>query len=129
MFYFECPWGNFFHVVHRHVCSRGLSSGLTPSLPYYCSSVAPRVRAMFSKPALVLAVSLPLLRSEKVVTSDAAAANPIRRVVNMLQTMQTKIQAEGKNEESLYEKFACFTRKPMGALCHQNIVCLVCFPH
>jgi len=42
--------------------------------------------------------------------STAATANPIRRVVNMLQAMQSKIQAEGKKEEELYEKFQCYCK-------------------
>merc|ERR1719359_104478 len=35
-------------------------------------------------------------------------ANPIRRVVTMLQMMQKKIEAEGKTAEELYEKFMCY---------------------
>merc|ERR1719379_2806206 len=44
------------------------------------------------------------------------AANPIRRVVNMLQSMQTKIQEEGKKEEELFDKFMCYCKNGKGAL-------------
>jgi predicted nucleic acid-binding Zn-ribbon protein len=37
-------------------------------------------------------------------------ANPIRRVVTMLQMMQNKIEAEGKKAEELFEKFMCYCK-------------------
>merc|ERR1719214_30711 len=36
------------------------------------------------------------------------AANPIRKVVTLLQDMQKEIEAEGKKEEDLYNKFMCY---------------------
>lgn len=36
------------------------------------------------------------------------ALNPIRKVVTLLQTMQTKVTAEGKKEKELYDKFMCY---------------------
>jgi len=39
-----------------------------------------------------------------------ANANPIRKVVNMLQSMQKKVQAEGEKEKELYEKFMCYCK-------------------
>ena len=39
---------------------------------------------------------------------EAERANPIRRVVTMLQNMQTKVREEGEVEEDLYKKFMCF---------------------
>jgi len=38
------------------------------------------------------------------------AANPIRKVVTMLQSMQEKITAEGEKEAALYEKFQCYCK-------------------
>jgi len=38
-------------------------------------------------------------------------ANPIRRVVNMLQMMQKKITEEGERDEALFEKFNCYCQK------------------
>merc|ERR1719482_2536325 len=37
-------------------------------------------------------------------------ANPVRRVVTMLQMMQKKITAEGEKEKELYEKFMCYCK-------------------
>jgi len=38
----------------------------------------------------------------------AVAANPIRKVVSMLQAMQKKISAEGEKEKELFDKFNCY---------------------
>jgi predicted nucleic acid-binding Zn-ribbon protein len=54
--------------------------------------------------------------------NDAAAsqqqvsANPIRKVVTMLQAMQKKIAAEGEKEEELYEKFMCYCKTGASSL-------------
>jgi len=42
------------------------------------------------------------------IVSVASAANPIRRVVNMLQDMQKKIEAEGERDKKLFDKFMCY---------------------
>jgi len=39
-----------------------------------------------------------------------ASMNPIRRVVNLLQQMQTKVAEEGEKEKQLYDKFMCWCR-------------------
>jgi len=44
------------------------------------------------------------------------SANPIRKVVNMLQAMQAKITAEGEKEQELFEKFMCYCKNGNGAL-------------
>jgi len=38
------------------------------------------------------------------------SANPIRRVVTMMQDMQKKIIAEGERDEELFEKFMCYCK-------------------
>eukprot|EP00408_Alexandrium_pacificum_P058861 CAMPEP_0171168296 /NCGR_PEP_ID=MMETSP0790-20130122/7638_1 /TAXON_ID=2925 /ORGANISM="Alexandrium catenella, Strain OF101" /LENGTH=707 /DNA_ID=CAMNT_0011633133 /DNA_START=59 /DNA_END=2182 /DNA_ORIENTATION=- len=43
-------------------------------------------------------------------------ANPIRKVVTMLQQMQKKVQEEAKREEDLYEKFMCYCKSGNGDL-------------
>ena len=43
-------------------------------------------------------------------SSQLAAANPIRKVVTILQKMQEKTQAEGAREQDLYQKFGCFCK-------------------
>lgn len=43
-------------------------------------------------------------------------ANPIRRVVNMLQAMSEKVKKEGEKEEELMEKFTCYCKTNTGEL-------------
>merc|ERR1719174_2458571 len=43
-------------------------------------------------------------------------ANPIRKVVNMLQAMQKKVTEEGKKEVELFEKFMCYCKNGDEAL-------------
>merc|ERR1719240_1979451 len=43
-------------------------------------------------------------------------ANPIRKVVTMLQDMQKSVEVEGKKEEDLFEKFMCYCSNGDGAL-------------
>merc|ERR1719511_240101 len=37
-----------------------------------------------------------------------ARANPVRKVVTLLQNMQKKVAAEGEKEKELYDKFMCY---------------------
>jgi len=48
--------------------------------------------------------------------STGIAANPIRRVVTMMQDMQKKITAEGERDEELFEKFMCYCKSGTGDL-------------
>jgi len=43
-------------------------------------------------------------------------ANPIRRVVDLLQAMQKKVIAEGAKEEELFNKFMCYCKTGSGEL-------------
>jgi len=43
-------------------------------------------------------------------------ANPIRKVVTMLQNMQSRVQEEAKKEEALYDKFMCYCKTSGGDL-------------
>merc|ERR1719361_1437685 len=42
--------------------------------------------------------------------------NPIRKVVNLLQAMQKKVEQEGETEAKLYEKFMCYCKNGAGDL-------------
>merc|ERR1719460_988151 len=42
--------------------------------------------------------------------------NPIRRIVNLLQQMQTEINAEMEHDKDLTEKFICYCKTNDGAL-------------
>merc|ERR1719352_685984 len=44
------------------------------------------------------------------------AANPIRKVVTMLQSMQKKVAAEGETEQKLFDKFMCYCKNGDEAL-------------
>jgi len=44
------------------------------------------------------------------------SANPIRRVVTMLQMMGKKVEAEGKKEKELFDKFMCYCKTSGGDL-------------
>lgn len=48
--------------------------------------------------------------------SVTVLANPIRKVVTMLQSMQAKIQEEGEKELALYEKYMCYCKSAGGDL-------------
>merc|ERR1719181_2499014 len=48
--------------------------------------------------------------------SEANKANPIRKVVTMLQKMVETVEAEGKKEEELFEKYMCYCKSGRGEL-------------
>jgi hypothetical protein len=49
-------------------------------------------------------------------TGTAASQNPVRKVVNLLQSMQKKVAAEGEKAEALYDKFMCYCKTSGGDL-------------
>merc|ERR1719235_959307 len=49
-------------------------------------------------------------------SDQAGRANPIRKVVNMLQAMQKKIEQEGEKEQKLFDKYMCYCKTSGGAL-------------
>jgi len=57
----------------------------------------------------LLAAAAPALANDSIEANEAQA-NPIRKVVNMLQAMQKKVAAEGKKEKELYDKFMCYCK-------------------
>merc|ERR1719317_168299 len=62
--------------------------------------------------SLVLYVLLAAAPTAVVGSRQTAAgrANPIRKVVTLLQAMQKKVMAEGVREKELYEKFKCYCK-------------------
>merc|ERR1719321_1425917 len=48
--------------------------------------------------------------------TSTAAANPIRKVVTMLQSMSKQVAKEGEEEDKLYEKFMCYCKNSGGTL-------------
>merc|ERR1719305_292989 len=55
-------------------------------------------------------VLLPVLACAPVAQSELTAANPIRKVVTMLQNMVKKVEAEGEKETELFEKYMCYCK-------------------
>jgi len=76
-----------------------------------CASfpLAFRIEAMVARSIACLVAASALL-SQPVAARDGLrlTVNPIRRVVTMLQQMTNKIEAEGKKEKVLFEKFMCY---------------------
>jgi chromosome segregation ATPase len=65
--------------------------------------------------AIVLAhgAEISVSKTELMAKTEAkveSAANPIRRVVTMLQMMVKKVEAEGEKEKELFEKFMCYCK-------------------
>jgi len=69
-----------------------------------------------SRLLLAAAVANPVVQAS-VSNSDALVnANPIRKVVTMLQVMQKKVEAEGAREQELFDKFMCYCKNSGGDL-------------
>jgi len=69
-----------------------------------------------SRLLLAAAVASPVVQAS-VQQSDALVnANPIRKVVSMLQVMQKKVEAEGVREQELFDKFMCYCKNSGGSL-------------
>jgi len=68
-----------------------------------------------ARPLICLAIltSGAALRSREM---ESSLANPIRKVVTMLQSMQTKVQEEGEKEQALYDKYMCYCKTAGGDL-------------
>merc|ERR1719178_623925 len=49
-------------------------------------------------------------------TFSEQKANPIRKVVTMLQNMQKQVTAEGEKEQELFDKFMCYCKTGRGDL-------------
>jgi len=72
------------------------------------SSVLAFILSLAASPATVLADSQSAY--------EASRANPIRKVVTMLQNMQKKVEAEGEKEKELFDKYMCYCKTSGGDL-------------
>merc|ERR1719362_2171307 len=61
-------------------------------------------------------ISAVLALSLHAVFASQQQANPVRKVVDMLQLMQKKIAAEGAKQEAAYDKFMCYCKTNGGGL-------------
>merc|ERR1719377_499717 len=50
------------------------------------------------------------------VPAEATQANPIRKIVTLMQNMQKEIEAEGAKEKELFDKFMCYCNGNNGDL-------------
>jgi len=57
-----------------------------------------------------------VIQQSALLTDNALSANPIRRVVSMLQGMAKKISAEGEKEKELFDKYMCYCKSAGGNL-------------
>jgi len=62
-------------------------------------------RAIFASVLLLVAQPIAAYTEEV-----AVSANPIRKVVTMLQAMEKKVTAEGEKEKDLFDKFMCYCK-------------------
>jgi septal ring factor EnvC (AmiA/AmiB activator) len=61
-------------------------------------------------------VLLAALTAPCTAVEERTAANPIRKVVTMLQMMQKKVEAEGEKEQDMFDKFMCYCKNGVGDL-------------
>jgi len=47
---------------------------------------------------------------------ETTTANPIRKVVNMLEALKAKVEAEGEKEKELFDKYMCYCKNAGGTL-------------
>jgi len=71
------------------------------------------MRAVFISLALVLTPAAALVLEQQ---RSEASANPIRKVVTMLQNMQKKVSAEGEKEQAMFDKFMCYCKNGASTL-------------
>jgi len=77
-------------------------------MPATASCRCPRV-SLHLRVLLLLPLAFPL--------ADAIAEpNPIQRVINMLQSMQNKVEIEDKKQEALFDKFICYCQDSLAKL-------------
>merc|ERR1719199_1091835 len=72
------------------------------------------IAALASTPMTLLAAKHTSVETAQ--GSSVLSANPIRKVVNMLQAMQKKVEAEGEKEQKMFDKFMCYCKTSGGDL-------------
>merc|ERR1719443_2734334 len=71
---------------------------------------------MRSAAIISLIATLAVARASQQGEAAQVTANPIRKVVTMLQNMQKKVVAEGEKEAELFEKYMCYCKTSGGDL-------------
>jgi len=75
----------------------------------HCAHVPRVLSIVAAMKVTVLAVAL-VVPGHASQEAAMAAANPIRKVVNMLQNLKSKVESEGEKERELHEKFMCYCK-------------------
>jgi len=60
--------------------------------------------------SLIIALTVCLFGADAIKLQERASANPIRKVVNMLEAIQKKVAAEGEQEEEMFKKYMCYCK-------------------
>merc|ERR1719293_221277 len=71
---------------------------------------------MAAQCALIFLAGLAACQASLQGSGYKAAANPVRKVVALLQKMQKAVEAEGDKEKELYDKFVCYCKTGSGDL-------------
>jgi chromosome segregation ATPase len=66
--------------------------------------------------AFVFLAAVALATASQQGETSSISANPIRKVVTMLQNMQKKVVAEGEKEQALFDKYMCYCKTSGGDL-------------
>jgi|Transcript_116010 chromosome segregation ATPase len=60
---------------------------------------------------LAVTVLFVLIGSSVAISSGTGAKSPVERIVKLLSTMQDQVEADGKAEQQIYDKYACWCEK------------------
>jgi len=66
--------------------------------------------------AVLVLLALVAVPASASLADQELQANPIRKVVTMLQAMEKKVAAEGEKEKELFDKFMCYCKNAGGTL-------------
>merc|ERR1719181_549017 len=66
--------------------------------------------------AVVIFFCLMALPTNAMAESQSQGANPVRKVVTMLQNMVKKITKEGEKEQEMFDKYMCYCKTSGGDL-------------
>eukprot|EP00439_Symbiodinium_sp_Y106_P034320 s1890_g4.t1 len=71
--------------------------------------------------AAILAVEGPICAQAVAMRAEAkvAGGNPVRKIIDMLETMQNKVQAEGDEKSKIFDKYQCYCKSTFAKLTSQ----------
>ncbi|CAE7356131.1 unnamed protein product [Symbiodinium necroappetens] len=80
-----------------------------------------RWQAVAALLAAILAVEGPMRAQAVAMHAEArvAGGNPIRKIIDMLETMRNKVQAEGDEKSKIFDKYQCYCKSTFAKLTSQ----------